>query len=83
MKRKTAPKKSAPNCDKVAAMAFDYSRLSPAFAALSTPTQRALINAKIYTPAALAKWSMTEVSRLHGIGPSSIAVLKKALRKVT
>ena len=78
---KASSKKSAPNCDKPALAAFDYSRLSPAFAKLGKPAQRALVNAKIYTPAHLKKWSMTDVAKLHGIGPSSLPLLKAAAGK--
>ena len=74
-------KKAAPNCDKPALAAFDYSRLGPAFAKLGKPAQRALINAKIFTPADLKKWHMADVAKLHGIGPSSLPLLKAALRK--
>ena len=79
--KKTMRKKSAPNCDKPAVAAFDYSKLSPAFAKLGKPAQRALINNKIYTPADLAKWNMADVAQLHGIGPSSLPHLRTALRK--
>ena len=74
------PKKTAPNCDKPALAAFDYSKLSPAFAKLGKPAQRALINAKIFTPADLKKWSMADVAKLHGIGPSSLPLLKAVLK---
>ncbi len=58
---------------------FDYSKLDAAFAKLSKPAQRALINARIFTPKDLAKHTRAEVEALHGIGPSAFPVLEKAL----
>lgn len=60
---------------------FDYSRLDPAFAKLSKPAQRALINAGIYQPADLARHSRNRVADLHGIGPSAFPILEAALTK--
>lgn len=58
----------------------DYSKLDPAFAKLSKPAQRALINAGIFTPKELAKHSRREVAALHGIGPSSFPILESVLK---
>jgi hypothetical protein len=60
---------------------FDYSNLDPAFARLAKPAQRALINAGIFTPKDLAKFTRAEVMALHGIGPSAFPVLENALRE--
>jgi hypothetical protein len=68
-------------CDKAFVTAFDYSKSSPAFSKLSKPAKRALINSRIYSPADLAKWTLLEVSRLHGIGPSAVEELKKIARE--
>ena len=43
------------------------------------PARRALENAGITTLAQLSGWSEKAVLALHGIGPSSIPLLKKAL----
>lgn len=47
---------------------------------LSAPARRALVNEGITTPGKLAKYSLEEILRLHGMGPRSIPILKKALR---
>lgn len=57
----------------------DYARLSSAFARLSKPAQRALINNGIYTANDLAGWTRADVAALHGIGPSAFPVLEAAL----
>lgn len=69
------------NCDKAMVEDFDYSSLSPAFAKLSKPAKRALINNRIYSPKDLARWTLQAVAELHGIGPSSIPILEDTLRK--
>lgn len=48
---------------------------------LSAPTLRALSNAKITTLQKLSLFSEKEILALHGIGPSSIPKLKKALKE--
>ena len=58
---------------------FDYSRLNPAFAGLSKPAKRALINNGILEPRDLARCSRREVAALHGIGPSAFPLLTEAL----
>lgn len=60
------------NCDEKLVQTFDYSMLSPAFSKLSKPAKRALINNRIYSPAVLARWTLRDVTGLHGIGPSSV-----------
>jgi DNA-directed RNA polymerase alpha subunit len=46
---------------------------------LSAPARRALENANIFSLVELSKWSEKELLNLHGLGPSSIPKLKKAL----
>jgi len=58
---------------------FDYSKLSPMFAKLSKPAQRALINAGILNARDLAQHTRAEVATLHGIGPLAFPVLENAL----
>jgi hypothetical protein len=48
---------------------------------LSAPARRALENKKIKSLKQLAKFSEKEIRSLHGIGPSSIPVLKAALKE--
>lgn len=57
----------------------DYSRLCPSFSKLSKPAQRALLNHEIYTEEDLARWTRTDLAKLHGIGPSSFPILENAL----
>lgn len=49
-------------------------------ALLSSPAQRALENAKITSLTRLSKYSKSQISELHGIGPSAIKILQKALQ---
>ena len=46
---------------------------------LGAPAKRALQDAGIRTLRDLAKWKESELLKLHGIGPSSIPRLRKAL----
>ncbi len=46
---------------------------------LSRPAQRALANASISTLKQVSKYSPGEIAALHGIGPTTIVALKKAL----
>jgi len=46
---------------------------------LGAPARRALENQKILTEKELSKYSKYEILKLHGIGPSSIPGLEKAL----
>ena len=62
-------------------MTVDYSVLDPLFSKLAKPAQRALLNAGIHSPQQLAKLTLKEVTKLHGIGPSAIPILKDALKK--
>lgn len=48
---------------------------------LGAPALRALLNAGITDLAKLSKHSETEILQLHGMGPSSLPKLKKALRE--
>lgn len=50
-------------------------------AALAAPARRALEREKIKSLMDLSKWSEEELRKLHGIGPSSIPKLKKALQE--
>ncbi len=52
---------------------------APFLQELGAPAKRALQNAGIRTLRDLAKWKEAEVLKLHGIGPSSIPRLRKAL----
>jgi uncharacterized protein YdhG (YjbR/CyaY superfamily) len=49
------------------------------FKKLSQPAQRALKSKGIFDLKKLAKYSEQEIAALHGVGPSSIPILKKAL----
>lgn len=60
---------------------FDYSGLSPDFHRMSKPAQRALVRAGIKTPKQLAKKTLKEVAKLHGMGPASFPALKAVLKK--
>lgn len=48
-------------------------------ALLSAPARRALESVNIETLEDLANWNENEIIKLHGMGPSSIPKLKKAL----
>ncbi len=50
------------------------------FPKISTPAERALTNAKIKTLKDLSKWNEKELLQLHGIGKSTIPILRKALK---
>ena len=47
---------------------------------LAAPARRALVNAKIYTYSHLEKKTRAQVSALHGMGPSAVSRLLKAMR---
>ncbi len=47
---------------------------------MSAPARRALEHEGITTLNELSKWSEREILKLHGIGPSSMPGLKKALK---
>lgn len=49
--------------------------------ALSAPAKRALENNGIKTEKQLARFTEKEILSFHGIGPSSIPMLKKALQQ--
>ena len=46
---------------------------------LSAPARRALTQAGVSTLEELSKYSEAEILKLHGIGPSSLPVLRQAL----
>lgn len=52
----------------------------PGIHGLSAPAGRALVNAGIKTVKDLSVFSEKEILKLHGVGPSSIPTLKKALQ---
>ncbi|MEX2343587.1 MAG: hypothetical protein WD647_11765 [Steroidobacteraceae bacterium] len=45
------------------------------------PARRALENDSITTPEKLARYSEREILRLHGMGPSTIPRLRRALKE--
>lgn len=47
---------------------------------LNAPARRALINKRILTVKKLSTFTEAEILKFHGIGPSSIPVLKNELR---
>lgn len=47
---------------------------------LYAPARRALLNAEITSEADLAKWSEVDILQLHGMGPTTLPILKKALK---
>jgi uncharacterized protein YdhG (YjbR/CyaY superfamily) len=51
------------------------------FPKTSAPTSRALENANVKTLKALSKWTEKDILKLHGIGPASIPILRKALKE--
>jgi uncharacterized protein YdhG (YjbR/CyaY superfamily) len=50
------------------------------FATLAAPAKRALVNHGIKSVKQLAKFSEVEISKLHGMGPSSLPKLRSALK---
>jgi hypothetical protein len=48
---------------------------------ISAPARRALENQNIKTLKQLSKFSEKDILKLHGIGPSTIPVLRSALKK--
>ena len=53
---------------------------NPEFPKVSAPALRALENAGIKTLKGLSGWTEAEVLELHGMGPSAMPVLRKALK---
>lgn len=47
---------------------------------LYAPARRALLNAGISSEEELAIWSEEKISALHGMGPASLPILRKALK---
>lgn len=47
---------------------------------VAKPAQRALANAGVASLRDLSRFSEAELSRLHGMGPKAIGVLKSALK---
>jgi hypothetical protein len=62
-----------PKCEKGSKPKFGW------MSGLSSPARRALENQGIIKPSILANYSESEILKLHGIGPSSIPLLKQAL----
>lgn len=77
---KRSERRKEARCDPKAVAEFDYSALDPVFAELSRPAQRALLTNGIRTPKELARNTLDEVLKFHGIGASSVPILKRALR---
>jgi hypothetical protein len=48
---------------------------------ISAPARRALERENIKTLTALSKWSEKELLKLHGVGPTTIPKLRKALKE--
>jgi DNA-directed RNA polymerase alpha subunit len=48
---------------------------------LSAPARRALENQNIKSLKDLSKWSEKDILKLHGFGPASMPILKKALKQ--
>ncbi len=59
---------------------FYRKKVQSDFPKLSAPALRALQNAKIINLARLSKYTEDEVLNLHGLGPSSLPILKAALK---
>ena len=76
-----AKRQKQEGCKKDLVNQFDYSTLSSDFSELSKPAKRALVNSGIRTPADLAKRTLNEIGKLHGVGPSAFPILRKVLRK--
>lgn len=53
-----------------------HNTIGSAFSVLVAPARRALKNASIVTPEQLSTYSEKELLKLHGIGPSSIPIIK-------
>ena len=51
------------------------------FGKLGNPAQRALANAGIQTPEQLSRLTEKEVMKLHGLGKTSLPILKEAMAK--
>lgn len=47
---------------------------------LSAPARRAMVNAKILKISDLAKFTQTQIESLHGIGPTALPKLAKAMK---
>ena len=45
---------------------------------LAAPARRALVNNKVLKISDLKKYTLKEVSDFHGMGPTALAILKKA-----
>lgn len=73
-------KRARQKCEREKVAKFDYSKLSADFAKLSKPAQRALIHQGILSASDLAQKTEREIAALHGMGPSSMPVLRAALR---
>ncbi|MES2930742.1 MAG: hypothetical protein V4665_03080 [Patescibacteria group bacterium] len=52
-----------------------------AFPKTSKPAERALANARITKLEQLAKYTESQILKLHGMGPKAVDILKKALKE--
>lgn len=65
---------TCPVCEQLRKPEADFLRVLPA------PARRAAENAGINTLKQLSMWSATDLLKLHGMGPASIPILRKALK---
>ena len=65
---------TCPVCEKAKALKNGF------LTKLSAPARRALENNRIITIKQLSDYTETEILNLHGIGPSSISILKNELK---
>lgn len=65
---------TCPHCEAARTPASDL------LAGLAAPARRALESINVRTTAQLARYTEAEILALHGMGPSSLPALRKALR---
>lgn len=73
---KTSACPTCPICENVRKPAEGF------FSKLSAPARRALERENITSLEILSSWSEKELLQLHGLGPSSIPILEKALNEI-
>lgn len=62
-----------PQCENLTRTSTDF------FSALAAPARRALLNEGIHHPKQLSRYSEKEILKLHGLGKSSLPILKSIL----
>lgn len=72
---KSSDCRSCPTCDK------ENKPENGFLSKLSSPARRALIHEKIDTLQKLSQYTEKEILNLHGIGPSSLPILRKSLEE--